>query len=111
MFLRPTPQNRHTVDFERRRRSLVELRARGAPTPELATELVSNFVDGRIKLHVTHVGLRMRREVPGLFLDAAYEPIDAPDHVVAFQRSLRDRRLVCGVPRLSAEATGRARPC
>ncbi|HZU84412.1 MAG TPA: malto-oligosyltrehalose synthase, partial [Polyangiaceae bacterium] len=104
------PDNRGAVDFARRRAMLADLRARGAPTPELAGELVAGFADGRIKLHVTHVGLRMRREMPALFLEAAYEPLDAPPHVVAFQRALPDRRLVCVAPRLSARQTGGARP-
>jgi glycogen debranching enzyme GlgX/malto-oligosyltrehalose synthase len=99
------PDNRHVVDFERRRQLLADLRARAGPSVDLATELVEAFADGRIKLHVTHVGLRLRRILPGLFLEGAYEPIDAPEHAVAFERRLRDQRLVCVVPRLSARQT------
>jgi (1->4)-alpha-D-glucan 1-alpha-D-glucosylmutase len=104
------PDNRRIVDFEHGRRLLADLRARGGPSVELATELVANFADGRIKLHVTQVGLRLRRELPTLFLEGTYDPIDAPEHVVAFERRHRDRRLVCVVPRLSARQTRGRRP-
>jgi glycogen debranching enzyme GlgX/malto-oligosyltrehalose synthase len=99
------PDNRGPVDFELRRRALEALRARGEPTPELAAELVATFVDGRIKLHVARIGLRMRRETAALFLEGAYEAVAAPAHVIALQRSLRERHLVCIVPRFSAKRT------
>ncbi len=99
------PDNRRPVDFESRRRMLADLRGRGAPTPELARELLAHYEDGRIKLHVTHVGLHMRRESPSLFIEGAYAPVEGSPHVVAFERTLRDRRLVCVVPRLSAKIT------
>jgi (1->4)-alpha-D-glucan 1-alpha-D-glucosylmutase len=104
------PDNRRPVDFELRRRALEGLRARGAPTPELAADLLAGYADGRIKLHVARIGLRMRRETAALFLDGAYEGIPAPPHAVAFQRSLRDRHLVCIVPRFSAKRTRGQRP-
>lgn len=104
------PDNRRPVDFAHRRSALEALRRRGDTSPELATELVSQFVDGRIKLHVTHVGLRARREMPALFLEGSYEPLESSEHVVAFQRSLHNRRLVCVVPRFSARRTGGERP-
>jgi (1->4)-alpha-D-glucan 1-alpha-D-glucosylmutase len=104
------PDNRQPVDFAGRRQALADLRARGEPTPELARDLVASFADGRIKLHVSRIGLRLRREIPALFLDAAYEPLEGTEHVVAFQRSLHDRRLVCVVPRLTARLTRGERP-
>jgi glycogen debranching enzyme GlgX/malto-oligosyltrehalose synthase len=104
------PDNRRPVDFDRRRRILAELRARGGPTPELARELVARFEDGRIKLYVTNLGLRLRRENPSLFIEGTYEALEAPAHAVAFERCLGDRRLVCVVPRFSAKLTGGARP-
>jgi (1->4)-alpha-D-glucan 1-alpha-D-glucosylmutase len=94
------PDNRRPVDYGRRRQLLDELMARGAPTPELARELVSSYADGRIKLHLTRIGLQMRRTDPQLFLDGTYAPLDGGKHVIAFERARSNQRLVCVVPRL-----------
>ncbi|HLK40563.1 MAG TPA: malto-oligosyltrehalose synthase, partial [Polyangiaceae bacterium] len=104
------PDNRRTVDFDDRRRMIADLRRRGPPTPELARDLLSRFEDGLVKMHVTRTGLRLRRETPALFLEGGYEPLEAPPHVVAFRRTLGERRLVCVVPRFSARRTGGATP-
>ncbi|MGD0674815.1 MAG: glycogen debranching protein GlgX [Polyangiaceae bacterium] len=103
------PDNRSPVDFALRHRLLSALRDRGGPSVALAQDLVGSFEDGRIKLHVTRISLRMRREAPALFLDAAYDPLDGGEHVVAFQRTWQGRRLLCIVPRLSAKQTRGAR--
>jgi (1->4)-alpha-D-glucan 1-alpha-D-glucosylmutase len=94
------PDNRRPVDYDRRRWLLGELIGRGEPTPDLARELVSSFTDGRIKLHVTHTGLEMRRTDRLLFLEGTYRAIDGGPHVIAFERAHRGKRLVCVVPRL-----------
>ncbi|HEY6462980.1 MAG TPA: malto-oligosyltrehalose synthase, partial [Polyangiaceae bacterium] len=94
------PDNRRPVDYEARRRMLRSLRERGAPTPALAGELVEGYRDGRIKLHVMTTGLRLRREQPALFLEGDYAPLDAGEHLVAFERRHGAGRLVCLAPRL-----------
>jgi len=94
------PDNRRPVDYKRRRQLLEELGSRGEPTPELARELVSSYADGRIKLHVTRVGLQLRRAEPQLFLDGSYRAIEGGTHIVAFERSRSSQRLVCIAPRL-----------
>jgi isoamylase len=99
------PDSRRPVDFAIRRNRLAELRARPV-SPNAASELVRTFGDGRIKLYTTHLGLRLRRELPALFLDAAYRPVEASEHVVAFERSFRGQRLVCVVPRLGRKLSG-----
>jgi (1->4)-alpha-D-glucan 1-alpha-D-glucosylmutase len=104
------PDNRGPVDYPRERAALADLVGRGAPSPALARELVRSFADGRIKLHVTRVGLALRKRDPELFLEGAYRPIEAGEHAVAFERSLPGRRLVCVVPRLSRKLTGGAAP-
>ena len=104
------PDNRRPVDFGLRRRLLESMRGQGPPSVELAKGLVRTFADGRIKLHVTAVGLRLRRERPALFLEGGYEPIDAPDHVVSFERAWRGQRLVCVAPRFAFKQSVGARP-
>ena len=100
------PDNRRKVDYAARRRLLADLRAHGPPSPELCRELMDQYKDGRIKLHVTSVGLRLRRELPALFLEGRYEAIPASSaHVVAFERCMGSARLVCVVPRLSRKLT------
>jgi (1->4)-alpha-D-glucan 1-alpha-D-glucosylmutase len=101
------PDNRRRVDFARRRELLDSL---AVSTPEAAHELVTTYTDGRIKLHVTSVGLRMRRERPLLFLEGSYRAIESGPHVIAFERAHGSSRLVCVVPRLTWRITkGEAR--
>ncbi len=101
------PDNRRSVDYARRRAALDTLASRGAPTVEVARELVRSFTDGRIKMLVTHTGLTLRRRDPALFLEGAYDSIDAGAHAVAFERSLAGRRLICVVPRLALKLARR----
>jgi glycogen debranching enzyme GlgX/malto-oligosyltrehalose synthase len=101
------PDNRRPVDFARRRAVLRDLDARGEPASALAEELVGAYRDGRIKLHVLRTGLRARKASRDLFLEGAYRVIEiASPHVVAFERSLGDARLVVIVPRLSRAVAG-----
>jgi glycogen debranching enzyme GlgX/malto-oligosyltrehalose synthase len=99
------PDNRRPVDYARRRELLAELVGRGEVTPALARELLDAFVDGRIKLHVTRIGLSIRRETPLLFLEGGYRPIEAGEHVIAFERSWARSRLICVAPRLPLTLT------
>lgn len=99
------PDNRRPVDFVRRRQLLEALDAQGEPTPELATGLVQSFVDGRIKLHVTRTGLRMRRDHHGLFLEGSYRVLDGGPHIIAFERAHEGHRLICVAPRLPRSLT------
>jgi glycogen operon protein len=94
------PDNRRPVDYDRRRKLLAELEASGPPNHALARALCASYSDGRVKLHVTRLGLRLRREHPALFLEGSYESLGDDPHLVAFQRCLGDARLVCIVPRL-----------
>ena len=104
------PDNRRPVDYARRRDLLADLTKRGDATPDLARELVESYVDGRIKLHVTRTGLALRRAAPQLFLEGSYRPISAGDHVIAFERTHGERRLVCIAPRLPRTLTRGERP-
>jgi (1->4)-alpha-D-glucan 1-alpha-D-glucosylmutase len=99
------PDNRRPVDYARRRSALGDLAGWGAASQELARELVRSYADGRMKLHVTRTALALRRRHPALFLEGAYDPIDAGEHIVSFERSLAPHRLVCVVPRLVYKLT------
>ena len=89
------PDNRRPVDFERRARlldevdALLALDARGRAAS--ISEWVRDWKDGRIKLLLTTVGLRLRRELPRVFSGGGYLPLDAevtvPGGAVAFARS------------------------
>jgi (1->4)-alpha-D-glucan 1-alpha-D-glucosylmutase len=56
---------------------------------------------------VTRTALRLRRSQPALFLEGSYEPIlvDGPlgEHVVAFERRLGEKSLLCVVPRFACK--------
>ncbi len=98
------PDNRRPVDYERRRKMLESLRARlDGDRRQLARELVEAKEDGRVKLYVTHLALRLRRDNPGLFADGAYVPLEAEgarkDHVFGFIRNKDGRSAAVVVPR------------
>jgi (1->4)-alpha-D-glucan 1-alpha-D-glucosylmutase len=99
------PDNRAPVDFTDRRRRLEGLRRPGQDRRTLARERLDRWVDGELKLYVTHVALEARRAHPDLFLRGEYDPLSAGDHVVAFARSHGKERVVVAVPRLSAKLT------
>ena len=92
------PDNRRPVDFYRRSRALDDVDALLAMEPparqaEIGAWL-SNWTDGRIKMLVTAVGLRLRRGLPGVFLGGGYLPlpieISVPAGAVGFARTAAD---------------------
>ncbi|MDR0966563.1 MAG: malto-oligosyltrehalose synthase [Myxococcales bacterium] len=99
------PDNRRPVDFERRQKFLAELDSGlGGDLATLSKRLWESPEDGRIKLFVTTLGLRLRRRFPALFREGSYAPLTAEGdwagHVVAFERGARKIRLIAAVPRL-----------
>lgn len=96
------PDNRHDVDFAKRKTALAEL-----PNASPA-ELATHWHDGRIKLAVIARLLAFRRQKPDLFRHGDYAPLTAQgpaaEHVLAFERRHGSDRLVIAVPRLSATA-------
>lgn len=76
--------------------------------------MVQDWQDGRIKLHVLATLLRLRRELPGLFLQGEYVPVSAQgvghDRVVAFLRSLGDDRMLVVGTRWHARGKGLVDP-
>ena len=104
------PDNRRPVDFELRRRfldSLDALLALGQPERAAAVaELMTGWEDGRIKMLVTTVGLRLRSEWPDVFGSGRYLPlvtdVTVPAGLVAFARILEGRAALFVAPRLTA---------
>jgi len=102
------PDNRRPVDYASRERLLSELdrRAEAGNLPELCTELLNNYTDGRIKMWTTMQALRLRRDRRELFHQGRYLPLHATGtkqkHVVSFAREHNNNQVVIvAVPRLS----------
>jgi len=76
--------------------------------------LLDSWPDGRIKLLLTAVGLRLRRDEPELFLSGDYLPlvtdVRVPADVVAFARVHGDRVAIFAAPRLCAPIADATRP-
>jgi (1->4)-alpha-D-glucan 1-alpha-D-glucosylmutase len=75
------PDNRRPVDFERRRKVLLDLQQRlakpDADVQALVEELLADLPDGRIKLFVTHRALALRQQKRRLFEQGRYVPVRA----------------------------------
>ncbi len=103
------PDNRRPVDFELRKRMLRELdedRARRGPVAA-ARERYLRWEDGAVKLLVTALALRARRDQPALFGDGTYVPLAAEgpnaDRLCAFARQHGSALAVAVAPRLIAD--------
>ena len=92
------PDNRRPVDFERRVVAVNDVDAVLALDPEPRAGTISEWMrgweDGRVKLLVTATGLRLRRQVPDLFLDGTYLPLQTemtvPADAIGFARLSTD---------------------
>jgi (1->4)-alpha-D-glucan 1-alpha-D-glucosylmutase len=101
------PDNRRPVDFAARRAALDVSAAPDWPA------LARAWTDGRIKLALTHRLLALRNELPAVFADGTYEPVEVtgPDraHIVAFCRARGRDRVVVAVGRHFARLTDTGR--
>jgi (1->4)-alpha-D-glucan 1-alpha-D-glucosylmutase len=109
------PDNRGPVDFEKRVRLLAELEQQEeGDRLGLLQNLLEHWRDGRIKLYVTAKALNFRRTHGGLFLDGAYEPLQAAgakkQNVFAFMRRTKGLWAVTAVPRLAAKLIPAGQP-
>ena len=102
------PDNRRPVDFECRTQMLAALPEPGAG---VASQLLSEWPDGRLKLFVTHVLLQHRKANPALYEEGSYEPLQATtSRVVAFRRcSDGHGAATFVVPRLTYRSAGAGR--
>jgi len=84
------PDNRRPVDFDARRQAL----SANADW----RDLTRRWMDGHLKLALTHRLLQVRAERPALFRDGRYEAVEVrgpdADHVIAFMRNHRTQRLL-----------------
>jgi len=101
------PDNRRPVDFAKRVRMMEEISSREANAPEeLLKDLVANWQDGRIKLHLVRKALNFRLAHKELFAAGEYIPLEVVgqrrDSVVAFGRRRRKDWLLVAAPRLVA---------
>jgi (1->4)-alpha-D-glucan 1-alpha-D-glucosylmutase len=101
------PDNRRPVDFDLRRRMLGDL---GDPAIDRADDpsaLLACWRDARVKLHVLHSLLSLRRSDPELFAGGEYHPLDTRgplrEHVIAWERRLEGRCVIAVVPRQTLE--------
>ena len=104
------PDNRRPVDFALRQRLLDEiedvLRLPASERTQAVASLTEHWEDGRIKLLLTAVGLRLRRDDAALFASGAYLPLvthsAVPADIVAFARIRETRAALFIAPRLTA---------
>jgi (1->4)-alpha-D-glucan 1-alpha-D-glucosylmutase len=113
------PDNRQPVDFELRTRLLEELLSQADPASgrsrqSLLADLLASRRDGRIKLLVTCLALRARRDNPVLFTEGQYIPLVArgqhADCVVALARHHGERTAIAVAPRLTVQLCGLGGP-
>lgn len=96
------PDNRRPVDFPLRRRFLQEI----ASEPDAAA-LLTEWRDGRVKLHITRTLLHLRRKRPKIFYEGNYAPLVSvgkhADSCLGFRRGFDGgEALIAIVPRLSS---------
>ncbi len=92
------PDNRRPVDFDVRNRALEALRPALAQNREaMLRTLMAAWPDGRIKLAVTHLLLRLRAAHPALFARGGYQPLAVTgadsDHALGFVRGHGDEQI------------------
>ncbi len=98
------PDNRRPVDYDVRRQALgaMEPGLRESPAETLAG-LRDNWQDGRVKLAVTTMLLRLRAEHPALFGDGGYEPLtivgERSEQAIGFLRTHEEAKLLVLVSR------------
>ena len=101
------PDNRRAVDFDLRRRWLQEIKKGWDSAPvALAQSLMAQRFDGRIKLFLTWIALKARRQWRELFLQGDYLPLvvtgSKQRHVLAFARAAGPVWALTVVPRFPA---------
>lgn len=104
------PDNRRPVDFGLRRRAIEEIEAilttSASGRAARVRDCLHRWQDGRIKLLVTAAGLRLRKELPELFLAGEYVPLGTEVTVrggaIAFARVHGNDAAVFVAPRLCA---------
>ncbi len=107
------PDNRRTVDFDRRRTMLTSLKANMAKYgPDLRVGLkglIEKWEDGSVKLYVTSKALTYRGGNHMLFMEGAYMPLTADgelrDQVCGFARQKDNKAVLVIVPRFMTQVS------
>lgn len=105
------PDNRRPVDFDSALAALADIQPLpGSPDPQSVSDLMAEWQDGRIKLHVTAAGLRLRRRRPTVFAEGACVPVpaDGPraEHAFAWLRGTGGDAVLAVVARWTARLAG-----
>jgi (1->4)-alpha-D-glucan 1-alpha-D-glucosylmutase len=109
------PDNRRPIDYALRRKLLeemephlndVECAKHNEERSRFVADILKNINDGRIKMYVIAMILRLRRAQPDLFTDGRYIPLEvtgpAAEHVLAFARERGGTWAIVVVPHLVA---------
>jgi (1->4)-alpha-D-glucan 1-alpha-D-glucosylmutase len=104
------PDNRRPVDYDRRRCLLGSLDRIIALRPferaAAVADLVNHWHDGRVKMLLTTLGLRLRRDWQDVFLTGRYLPlvtdVTVRARIVAFARRLDGRAVIVAAPCLAS---------
>jgi (1->4)-alpha-D-glucan 1-alpha-D-glucosylmutase len=98
------PDNRRPIDYPLRETILTSLGSRSV------VELLQNWQDGGIKMHITQALLRLRSEIPDLFTKGEYVPLptqgEKADQIVAYVRKLGSTELLIVAPRQLSPGNG-----
>jgi (1->4)-alpha-D-glucan 1-alpha-D-glucosylmutase len=105
------PDNRRTVDYQRRIERLGVLEERAQQNEaELCRELTRNWQDGTIKLFLLAKALGVRREQSGLFVDGEWRVLATTGahkgNLLAYARRREKSWAIVIVPRFLADANG-----
>ena len=110
------PDNRRPVDFSAREALFASLPALGTRESDVVPQvrrMLANWETGQIKLHVIRALLHLRRELPGVFADGSYVPLEASGprgtNVVAWWRRQGSHWVLAVIPRLTLECAGPGR--
>lgn len=112
------PDNRGAVDYGLRRRLLAEIDAAlDVPAQDRRAALAAMLTaweDGRVKLLVSATLLRLRRQMPAMFFEGTYEPLETRGahaaNVVALARRQAGQTVIAVVPRLVSALTSEEHP-
>lgn len=109
------PDNRRPIDYNLRRRLLMDMKQRSNDLVAFCREMLESYRDGRVKMWVTMRTLHLRNSDPELFHHGNYESLEAstPNRsLCAFARTRTDaapqnrQSVVVAVPRFSYSLTG-----
>ena len=99
------PDSRRPVDFAGLRDAVALLPIDASRSD--AAELLRDWKDGRIKLHMTHAAMQLRNSVPNLFQHGDYIPVEVrgrlANNVIAFARRHENEWAVISVARFFSQ--------